>query len=90
MIGLFKEFGVEGGGRALSLEEGGDVLRGGEGHAAAGFGGGGAEVWREDDVGALEAGVDEGFLFEDIEAGAGNLLGFESVDEGGFVHDWAA
>jgi hypothetical protein len=70
----------------LTLKEGDDVLRGGECHATAGLGGGGAEVWREDDVGALEAGVNERFLFKDVEAGAGNFFGFEGVDESGFVY----
>jgi len=53
-LGLgFQKFGVQRVGGTLALEEGGDVSGGGEGHAAAGFGGRGAEVGSEDDVGAL-------------------------------------
>jgi len=86
----FQKFRIERVGGTLALEEGGDVLSGSEGHAAAGFCGSGAEVWGEDHVRSLEAGVHEGFLFEDVEAGAGNFLGFEGVDEGGFINNWPA
>src|SRR5262245_54393820 len=69
-----EEFGVKGVGRALALEKGGDVLGGGEAHAATGFSGGGAEMRGEDHVGTFEAGVNEGFLFENIEASTSNFL----------------
>jgi len=85
-----EEFGVEKVGRALTLKEGGDILGGGERHLAAGFDGGRAEMRSENHVGTFETGVNKGFLFEDIEAGAGNFLGFESVDKGGFIHHRAA
>src|SRR5262249_27848490 len=82
----FEKFGVYGARRALAPEEGGDILCGGERHTPAGFVRSGAKVRREDYVGALEAGVDEGLLFEDVEAGAGYFLGFKGVDERGFVN----
>ena len=59
---------------------------GGERHTPAGFVGSGTKVGGEDHVGALEAGVDEGLLFEDVEAGARYFLGFKGVDERGFVN----
>src|SRR5689334_19035458 len=86
----FEEFGVDGVGGTLALEEGGDVLGGGVGHAAASFGGGGAEMRGENYVGTLEAGVNEGLLLENVEAGAGNFFGFESVDKRSFVDNGAA
>jgi hypothetical protein len=86
----FQEFWIEGAGGTLAFEESGEVLRGSEGHAAAGFGGGGSEVRSEDDIRAFEADVDERFLLEYVEAGAGDFSGFESVDQSGFVYDGAA
>jgi len=87
---LLEQFGIEGVGWALALEEGGDVLGGGERHPAAGFGGSGAEMRSEDDIGAFETDVDERFLFEDVEASTGDFAGFEGVDECGFVDNRAA
>src|SRR6516225_7096899 len=40
---------------------------------------------RQHDVGALQSGVDEGFVFENIQGGASDLVVFESGDERGFV-----
>ena len=36
---------------------------------------------RQHDIGTFQAGVDEGFVFEDVESGAGDLAAFESVDQ---------
>src|SRR5690349_7404812 len=86
----FEQFGVHRVRWTLSPEESGGILRGDERHAPAGLGGSGAKVRGEDHVGAFEAGVDEGLLFEDVEAGAGYFLGFEGVDECGFVNHRSA
>ena len=74
----------------MALEEGGDVLGRGIGHAATSFGGGRAKVRGQDHVGALEARVDEGLLFEDVEAGACVFFGFEGMDKRGFVDNRTA
>src|SRR5262249_47404174 len=87
ICGLLQEFRVEGVGGTLALEEGGNVLRGGESHAAARFHGSGAEVRGEDHVGTLKAGMDEGLLLEDVETGTGDFFRFESMDQSGFVDD---
>lgn len=45
---------------------------------------------REDYVGAFETDVDERFLLENVEAGAGDFAGFEGVDQGRFINNRSA
>ena len=42
---------------------------------------------REHDVGALQPGVDEGFVLKHIESCARDFLGFQGRDEGRLIHD---
>src|SRR5579859_1282868 len=87
---FLKHFRIQHVWRAVPAEESGDVVRGHGGHFRTSFDAGGAHVRRHDDIGTLEAGMDEGLLFENVEGGAGDFFGFESVNERGFVNDGAA
>src|SRR6267154_4435051 len=85
-----ERFGIEHIRRTLSAKKSGDVVRGHSRHFRTSFDAGRAHVRSHDDVGALEARMDEGFLFENVEGGAGNFSGFEGVDESRFIDDRTA
>ena len=87
---LLEDIRIEHIGRTLPLKQSHNIVGSHYGHLGTRLQRSGSEMRRQNNVGALEAGVDEGFIFVDVESGAGNFLVFEGRDESGFVHDGSA